>query len=92
VIPLVPEAVAILKNIRKGPNGEYILSSTEGAKPIRGIGKFYRTRLRREIIACIGSALSSPFTSHDLRRYVPFLTMSGNSRKPLILRRVLRAQ
>jgi len=33
VIPLVPEAVAILKNIPKS------------SKPIRGIGKFYRTRL-----------------------------------------------
>jgi integrase len=70
VIPLVPEAVAILKNVPKGRDGEYILSSTEGAKPIRGIGKFYRTRLPREIIACTGSEFSSPFTSHDLRRTV----------------------
>jgi len=70
VIPLVPEAVAILKNVPKGRDGEYILSSTEGAKPIRGIGKFYRTRLPREIIACTGSEFSMPFTSHDLRRTV----------------------
>ena len=70
VIPLVPEAVAILKSIPKGSNGEYILSSTEGAKPIRGIGKFYRTRLPREIIAHTGSEFSVPFTSHDLRRTV----------------------
>jgi integrase len=66
----VPEAVAILKSVPKGRDGEYILSSTEGAKPIRGIGKFYRTRLPREIIACTGSELSMPFTSHDLRRTV----------------------
>jgi integrase len=42
----------------------------DGAKPIRGIGKFYKTRLPREIIAQTGSALSAPFTSHDLRRTV----------------------
>ncbi len=70
MVPLVPEAVAILNNTPKGGKGDYILSSTEGDKPIRGIGKFYRTRLPREIIACNGSALSSPFTSHDLRRTV----------------------
>lgn len=60
VIPLVPEAVAILRNVSRGRNGEYILSTTEGAKPIWGIGKFYRTRLPREIIAHTGSPLSSP--------------------------------
>jgi integrase len=70
VVPLVPEAMAILKNVPKGRNGEYILSSTEGAKPIWGIGKFFKTRLPREIIAHTGSALSAPFTSHDLRRTV----------------------
>lgn len=70
VVPLVPEAVTILKNIPKGDKGDYILSSTEGAKPIRGIGKFYRTCLPREITAQSGTALSAPFTSHDLRRTV----------------------
>jgi integrase len=70
VIPLVPEAVTILKNVSKGRNGEYVLSSTDGAKPIWGIGKFYRTRLPREIIAITGSEFSMPFTSHDLRRTV----------------------
>ena len=62
--------MAILKYVPKGRNGEYIFSSTEEDKPIRGIGKFYRTRLPREIIACNGLALSSPFTAHDLRRTV----------------------
>ncbi len=70
VVPLVPEAVTILKNVPKGGKGDYILSSAEGVKPIRGIGKFYKTRLPREIISCNGTALSSPFTSHDLRRTV----------------------
>jgi len=70
VVPLVPEAVVVLKSIPKGSEGEYILSSTEGAKPIRGIGKFYRTRLPREIIAHTGAEFSMPFTSHDLRRTV----------------------
>jgi integrase len=70
VVPLVPSAVSILKSLPKGRDGDYILSSTGGGKPIRGIGKFYKTRLPREIVAQTGSALSSPFTSHDLRRTV----------------------
>lgn len=70
VVPLVPEAVAILKSMAMGRDADYILSSTGGSKPIRGIGKFFKTRLPREIVAQTGSALSSPFTSHDLRRTV----------------------
>lgn len=62
--------MTILKSVPKGSNGGYISSSTEGAKPIWGIGKFFRTRLPREIIARTGSALTPPFTSLDLRRTV----------------------
>jgi integrase len=68
VVPLVPEAVAILDNSFKGGKGDYVLSTTEGEKPIRGIAKFYQTRLPRAILAKNGAALSAPFTSHDLRR------------------------
>jgi Phage integrase family len=42
----------------------------KGAIPVKGIGKFYRTRLVREIIADRGEAFIQPFTSHDLRRTV----------------------
>jgi len=68
VVPLVPEAVAILKNSFKGGKGDYVLSTTEGEKPIRGIAKFYRTRLPSAIATKHGAVLSAPFTSHDLRR------------------------
>ena len=44
------------------------MSTTEGEKPIRGIAKFYRTRLPSAIATKHGVALSAPFTSHDLRR------------------------
>ncbi len=68
VVPLVPEAVAILENSFKGGKGDYVLSTTEGEKPIRGIAKFYQTRLPIAILTKHGAALSAPFTSHDLRR------------------------
>jgi len=68
VVPLVPEAVAILGNCFRGGKGDYVLSTTEGEKPIRGIAHFYRTRLPRAILMKNGAALSTPFTSHDLRR------------------------
>ncbi|MGE0114932.1 MAG: tyrosine-type recombinase/integrase [Steroidobacteraceae bacterium] len=69
VVPLVPQAIEILNRIPKGGGG-YILSNTDGKKPIVGIGKFYKTRLPREIVALNGQGLSDPFTSHDLRRTV----------------------
>jgi hypothetical protein len=46
----------------------YILANTDGVKPIVGIGKFYKTRLPREIVALKGEGFSDSFTSHDLRR------------------------
>jgi integrase len=68
VVPLVPRAVAILKSIPR--SGQYVLSSTDGRMPVKGIGKFYKQRLPREIIAHTGEALAHPFTAHDLRRTV----------------------
>jgi integrase len=70
VVPLVPQAVRILKQLPRGESGPYVLSSTYGNKPIRGIGKFYQTRLPREVMALTGSTIEPPFTSHDLRRTV----------------------
>jgi integrase len=70
VVPLVARAVRIVKQVPRGGEGDYILSSTGGSKPIRGIGKFYKSRLPREIIAQTGTAITPPFTSHDLRRTV----------------------
>jgi integrase len=69
IVPLVPEAVAILENSFRGGKGDYILSATEGERPIRGLAKFYQTRLP-QVIFKQSEAVISPFTSHDLRRSV----------------------
>lgn len=70
VVPLVSQALEILKRIPKPRKGEYLLSSTEGRVPIQGVSKFYRTRLPDAILAITGSRFSKEFTSHDLRRTV----------------------
>lgn len=45
VVPLVPQAVEILKAVPKTTTGPFILSSTGGSIPIHGISKFYHTRM-----------------------------------------------
>jgi integrase len=70
VVPLVPQAIEILKAMPKPTNGRYLLSTTGGSKPIRGISKFYRTQLRDQIIANTGAPLAKHLTSHVLRRTV----------------------
>ncbi len=70
VLPLVPQAVEILKSIPKPTKGPYILSTSGGAKPIRGLSKFYRTRLRDQLIANTGAPLPKRITSQTLRRSV----------------------
>jgi integrase len=70
VVPLVPQAMVIIKAIPWRRTGDYLLSSDGGRTPISGISKYYRTRLRDAIIADTGSMLSKEFTSHDLRRTV----------------------
>src|SRR6266404_6902702 len=77
-----------LENSFRRGKGDYVLSTTEGEKPIRGIAKFYQTRLPSAILTKHGAVLSAPFTSHDLRSYIPFFTMSSRVTKPLILRPV----
>ena len=69
VVPLVPRAVELLKEIPEQRTGDFILSSTGGSKPLRGIPKFFRTRLQDEILAQSGERLPH-FTSHALRRTV----------------------
>lgn len=70
VVPLVPQAMGILKRIPKPDHGEYLLSSTRGRAPIQGISKYYRTRLSEAILAITGEGFPKKFTSHDLRRSV----------------------
>jgi integrase len=70
VIPLVAPAVQILASLPKPTAGPYLLSTTGGRTPIRGISKFYNTRLRNQMIASRGEALAKHLTSHVLRRTV----------------------
>lgn len=70
VVPLVPQAIEILKAMPSPTSGPYVLSSTGGSTPIQGISKFYNTRLRDQIIANTGAPLSKHVTSHVLRRTV----------------------
>jgi len=70
VVPLVPQAIDILKRLKKGRTGDYLLSSTGGDTHIQSVSKYYRTRLRDAIIAQTGAAFSKKLTSHALRRTV----------------------
>ena len=63
VVPLVPQAVEILKAVPRPTTGPYILSSTGGSTPIQGISKFFNTQLRDQIIANTGCAA---FKASDL--------------------------
>jgi len=70
VVPLVPEALDIVKRIPKPQHGDYLLSTTGGRVPIQGVAKYYRTRLADAIVALTGAKFHKAFTSHDLRRTV----------------------
>jgi integrase len=70
VVPLVPQALDILRSLPHPRTGDHLFSSDGGRTPIRGISKYYRTQLANAIIANTGSKLSKEFTSHDLRRTV----------------------
>ena len=70
VVPLVSQALEIIKGIPKPRTGEYLLSSTGGRAPIQGVSKFHRTRLPEAILAITGEKFRKQFTSHDLRRTV----------------------
>jgi integrase len=70
VVPLVSQALEIIRRIPKPRKGEYLLSSTGGRVPIQGVPKFYRTRFPEAILAITGEKFPKKFTSHDLRRTV----------------------
>jgi integrase len=70
IVPLVPQALELLKRIPKPQKGDYLLSSTGGRVPIQGIPKYFNTRLADAIIALTGAKFSKSFSSHDLRRTV----------------------
>jgi integrase len=68
VVPLVKQLVAMLSAIPKRMTGPYLFSSSGGDIPIRGVSKFFNTRLRNQIIANTGAPLEKKLTSHVLRR------------------------
>jgi integrase len=70
VVPLVPQAMEILKRIPRPKQGDYLLSSTDGRAPIQGVPKYFRTRLLDAILAVTGEKFGKQFSSHDLRRTV----------------------
>jgi integrase len=70
VVPLVSQAMEILKRIPKPKQGDYLLSSTDGRAPIQGVPKYFRTRLPDAILALTREKFAKKFSSHDLRRTV----------------------
>lgn len=70
VVPLVPQAIEILKRIPRPTKGPYLFSSTDGSVPIQGVAKYYRTRLADAIIAITGAKFPKKLTSHVNRRTV----------------------
>lgn len=70
VIPLVPQAVEILKRMPRPTEGPYILSSRAGRIPIKGVPKFFKTALAARILENTGEKIAKRLTSHVLRRTV----------------------
>ena len=90
IVPLVTQALAILRRVPKPTKGEYLLSTTDGRVPIQGVSKFYRIRLLDEILAITGDKFPKRFTSHDLRRTVATrLAESLGDQGDKLIRRVL---
>lgn len=61
VVPLAPEAAAILEGISRGA-GPFVFSTTDGRRPISGFSK-----LKRRIDAAMPEPIA-PWRFHDLRR------------------------
>jgi integrase len=72
VVPLVPQAMELLEEIQqgfRGRAGDYILSGTDGYKPI-GAWTGAQRRMMRALVAETGEMPKVPWTPHDLRRTV----------------------
>jgi integrase len=72
VVPLVAQAMAILETVLAnhfGQSGDYLLSGTDGNRPLGGWTKA-RARMARAICALSGDRVTVPWTPHDLRRTV----------------------
>jgi len=72
VVPLVPEAVDILKRVmtsHRGESGDHLFSGTDGRKALSGWTHGH-ARMMRAICAVSGERSLAPWTPHDLRRTV----------------------
>jgi integrase len=65
LVPLADDVVAILESLPRFKRGDYLFSTTFGARPVRGFNK-PKVRLDRAMRAEIGEM--EPWTTHDIRR------------------------
>jgi len=67
VVPLTASVVAILESLPRFDGGDYLCTSTGGAKPIRGFNRA-KHALDAKMLAELGEL--APFVIHDIRRSV----------------------
>jgi integrase len=65
-VPLTDEAVAVLAALPRFKKGDYLFSTTYGARPVNGFSKA-KVRLDRAMTAALGGEVD-PFVIHDIRR------------------------
>jgi integrase len=65
VVPLTPDVIAILETLPRFARGDYVFSTTFGAKPVNGFSKA-KKRLDKAMLAELGAL--PPFVLHDIRR------------------------
>jgi integrase len=70
-VPLTPSAEAIFRELPRFTGGDYVFTTTGGARPIAGFSKF-KARLDRVVSSLAEDAgvTIAPWTLHDLRRTV----------------------
>jgi integrase len=65
-VPLTDDALEVLEELPRFNNGDFIFSTTFGAKPVNGFSKA-KVSLDRAMAAELGGAVT-PFVIHDIRR------------------------
>ena len=65
-VPLTDDVMAILESLPRFKNGDFVFSTTFGAKPVNGFSKA-KVNLDRAMAAELGHAVE-PFVIHDIRR------------------------
>jgi integrase len=63
VVPLVDEVCVLLAALPRFKHGDYVFSTAFGAKPVGGF-----SACKRRLDRLMGTALTEPFTLHDIRR------------------------